>query len=198
MKSEADLQQLLSFVEFTHLAHKVERVARINGMDRYANMVEHSYQLALIAWYLVEKEGLALNKDLVLRYALVHDLVEVYAGDTYFYDSEAAKTKEKREQEALRTLKKTIPEFKELHETISEYEKKNDSESRFVYALDKIIDPLNIYLEGGKLWHEKKITLPMLIEKKVNKVKLNPTVQEYFDTLVEQLKEQEAQLFYAK
>jgi len=198
MASEEDLNKLLSFVEFTHLAHKVERVARINGMDRYANTVEHSYQLALIAWYIIEKEKLQLDTNLVLRYALVHDLVEVYAGDTYFYDLEAAKTKEKREEDARQTLQETIPDFTELHTIIEEYEKKETPESHFVYAVDKIIDPLNIYLEDGKLWKEKKVTLSMLLKNKTEKVKSDPTATKYFDTLVLELKKREAELFYSK
>lgn len=141
------LDQLLDFVRFTHAAHKVERVARIPGTDRSATMVEHSYQLTLLAWFLIDSCKLTLDKDKVIRYALVHDLVETYAGDTYFYDTAGEATKDKREKEAQDRIEREYPQFGDLHETIKEYEKHSDAESRFVYALDKLIDPLTSTLK---------------------------------------------------
>jgi putative hydrolase of HD superfamily len=189
------LKELLQFVHFTHLTHKVERVARIPGETRYANTVEHSYQLTMLAWYLVEKEKLQLNKDLVIKYALVHDIVETFAGDTYFYDKEARKTKEKREHEAQARIEKEFPDFLDLYTLIQAYENKNDAESRFVYALDKLIDPLNIYMEKGKLWHEKNITLESLLKNKTEKIQTDATVSKYFEQLVCLLRKEEDVLF---
>jgi putative hydrolase of HD superfamily len=192
------LDSLLQFVHFTHLTHKVERVAHIPGETRYANTVEHSYQLTLLAWYLIEKEKLPLNKDLVIKYALVHDLVETYAGDTFIYDMEHKETKVQREHEAQERMASEFPEFPELHACIQAYETKSDPESRFVYALDKIIDPINIYMDNGKIWHEKKITLQALLHYKTEKISVDPTVAKYFAELVTLLKEKEDILFPPK
>jgi putative hydrolase of HD superfamily len=189
------LESLLQFARFTHLTHKVERVARIPGETRYANTVEHSYQLTLFAWYLIEKEKLSLNRDLVIKYALVHDLVETYAGDTYIYDTVAKETKEEREHEAQQRIASEFPEFGDLHTHIKAYEAREDPESCFVYALDKIIDPINIYLDDGKLWHEKNITLTSVLENKIKKVEIDPTISKYFSELVKIFKEKEAFLF---
>ncbi len=189
------LEQLLDFVRFTHLTHQVERVARIPGTSRYANTVEHSYQLTLIAWYMIETEGLSLDRDLVIRYALVHDLVETYAGDTYFYDTRAEATKREREHAALERIRQEFPGFDALTHLIEGYEAQADAESRFVYALDKLIDPLNIYLEDGRLWREKGVTLAMLLAKKEKKVRSNETVTRYFAELKALLEEREHELF---
>ena len=189
------LDNLLDFVRFTHLTHKVERVARTPGTERPATIVEHSYQLTMLAWFLIDKEELRLNKELVLKFALIHDLVETYAGDTYLYDAKAAQTKKKREQEAQARIRSEFPSWDELHTLIEQYEERTTKEAQFVYALDKLIDPINIFLENGKLWHEKGVTLPMLLEKKTGKVDLDPTVKKYFDLLVEQLKKKEEVLF---
>jgi putative hydrolases of HD superfamily len=187
--------QLLDFVRFTHLTHKVGRVARISGTDRMATVVEHSYQLTLLTWYLIDTEKLELDRDLVIKYALIHDLVETYAGDTYFYDEKAERTKHEREQAALVRIKHEFPDFEALTTLITRYEKLEDPESCFVYALDKLIDPLNIYLEDGKLWHEKGVTLPMLLAKKEEKVQADPTVARYFSELKELLLAREQELF---
>ena len=189
-------ETLLDFFRFTHDAHKIERVARIPGEKRYATMVEHSWQLALFAWYIIENEKLQLNKEKVLMYALVHDLVETYAGDTYLYDPEGLKTKEIREHEALMRIKSERQDFEALGEYIAAYEKRADAESKFVYALDKLIDPINIYLEDGLLWQEKEITLAMIVEKKQGKVTMDPTVAALFAMVVAKLKEREPELFY--
>lgn len=195
--STHNLERLLDFVRLTHLAHKVERVARIPGTKRCANMVEHSWQLTLLAWYLIEHEKLALDTNLVLRYSLVHDVVETYAGDTYFYDAAAEETKHEREAAALVRLQESFPDFPSLYETIARYEERTDPESRFVYALDKLIDPLNIYLENGLLWREKGVTLDMLLAKKEEKVRHDPTVLRYYNDLKALLIENEVHLFPA-
>lgn len=189
------LESLLQFVRFTHLTHKVERVARIPGETRYANTVEHSYQLTLLAWYLIEKENLPLNKDLVIKYALVHDLVETYAGDTYAHGTEGKETKAQREHEAQERIAKEFPEFSDLHECIQVYETKQDPESRFVYALDKLVDPINIYLEDGKLWHEKGVVLQEVLDYKTEKISIDPIISKYFSELVILLHKKEDILF---
>ena len=61
---------------------------------------------------------------------------------------------------------KEFKEFDDLHILIEQYEKKQDAESRFVYALDKIQPVLNIYTDNGRTWREKNITLQMIIDNK--------------------------------
>ena len=190
-----DIESLLQFTAFTHQTHKVERVARINGMNRYANTVEHSYQLTLLAWYLIEKEKLPLDKDLVIKYALVHDVVETYAGETYIHDKKARATKEKREHEAQVRIESEFPEFPDMHTLIKSYEAKEDAESNFVYALDKLIDPINIYIENGKLWHEKQICLQDVLDSKTEKIHVDKTVNKYYEQLVVLLRKNESTLF---
>lgn len=192
------LDNLLKFVSLTHKSHKVDRVARIPGTKRAANMVEHSWQLAMLAWYVVDTENLPLNKELLLKYALAHDLVETYAGDTYFYDEEGLATKDQREREALEKIAADHAEFKDLTQTITAYEQKADAESKFLYALDKIIDPLNIYLEDGLLWRENGITLKMLLAKKLPKISTDPYVQKLFSEFQERLEKRKHELFAQK
>jgi putative hydrolase of HD superfamily len=79
------LSELLNFSKILNAFQKVERVVRVPQSEKRENDVEHSYQLAMLAWYLADSNGLSLDKNLLLRYALVHDFVEVYAGDTPVY-----------------------------------------------------------------------------------------------------------------
>ena len=71
-----------------------------------------------------------------------------------------------------------------MTDLITQYEKREDEESRFIYALDKVVAPINIYLDGGKLWKVKGVTFDELLEQKTPKVAEHPEVKKYFDQLV--------------
>ena len=192
------LQQALKFADMLNRFRLVERMILVNGGEhRQENDVEHSYQLAMLAWYIVDSRKLDLDVDLVLRYAVVHDLVEVYAGDTYTYsaDAENIASKESREADALERLRQEFAEFPDLFECIDRYEKKMDRESCFVYALDKIHPIINTYLDSGRRWKELDITVDVLYEDKKAKVMLSPEIEPYFSEIMRVLREEERDLF---
>lgn len=191
------LTDLLSFARMLNDFRRIERVVRSNGEDRWENDVEHSYHLAMLAWYIVSTEKLDLNPAKVLRYGLIHDLVEVYAGDTYLYSADQAHvaSKQSREKEAGERLAKEFPDFTELHEAIGVYEERGDAESRFIYALDKLQPMINIYLDNGRTWIEKKVKFAMIDEAKADKIKLSPEVKVYYDSLMNLIEARREELF---
>lgn len=190
------LAPLLEFVKFTHLFQKIDRVVLVNGEQEWENDSEHSFQLALTAWYIVEHANLDLDLGNVIRMALVHDLVEAYAGDTFIYDKpKVLATKEKREKEALERIKGNFPSFSSLHQLIEEYEAKQTRESRFVYALDKLLPILNIYTDGGRTWHQEGITLNQLLGAKTDKISLSPEVVPFYKEMVAILRQHSSRLF---
>ena len=90
-----------NFARFVALTHKVQGVKRTNlapDGERRENDAEHSFQVAMVAWYLVDALNLKLNRVRLLQYALVHDIAEVYAEDIDPHYSlkhkRAAKTKQ--------------------------------------------------------------------------------------------------------
>ena len=78
--------QLLDFVKFTEEFRAVARYEGSKLGKKIETSNEHSYQVAMVAWFLIEQDNLKLNRELCLMYAMVHDLVEVYAGDTFIYN----------------------------------------------------------------------------------------------------------------
>lgn len=192
-----ELPNILNFVRLLNRFREVERVTHSSGGDRRENDVEHSYQLAMLAWYIISTSNLNLNKDLVIQYALIHDLVEVYAGDTYIYseDSELKESKIEREKQSLIRLEKEFSEFPDIFSLIKKYEEREDKESKFIYALDKIEPVLNIYTNGGRTWKEKKITIEMLVANKKEKVKEDSEMEKLFEKVIELLREEEQDLF---
>ena len=197
-KFSRKFEQLIDFVNFTHEFREVVRIARSPNSKRYENDAEHSYQLAMVAWFLIEQDKLKLNKKKCLMYTLSHDLVEIYAGDTYIFDKKKVSTQRKREKEALRKIKKRFPSFKSLIKVIEGYEKRKDAESRFVYALDKIITPIQIYLEDGKLWHQHKISYDQVIKHKNTKILVSKNVNKYWQELLQEFTKNKKKLFYSK
>ncbi len=191
------LQKLLEFSKMLNELQAVERVIRVPGSERWENDVEHSYSLAMLAWYIIETEKLALDRGKVFQYALAHDLVEVYAGDTYLFsaDKKFLASKPERERLAAERLAVEFPEVPEMHAAIRGYVTKEDPESRFVYALDKIEPLIKLYLDGGRTWKEKGVTLEMAYESKKDKVALSPEIKKYFDEFMELLRKEEKQLF---
>jgi len=194
-KFSKKFEQLIDLVNFTHEFREVVRVARSPHGKRFENDTEHSYQLAMMAWFLIEQDKLNLNKELCFMYALAHDLVEIYAGDTYIFDKKKVFSQRQREKKALLKIKKRFPYFKNLSKTIEGYEKKRDKESKFIYALDKIITPIQIYLEGGKLWREKNISLEKIFKNKNIKILMSSHVDKYWQELTKELSKNKKKLF---
>ncbi len=194
-----DFDSLLKFITLTHEFQRTKRSIYATGEDRLEHDAEHSYQLGMVAWYLVSSQKLTLNIDRVIKYALVHDLVEVYAGDTPNFGKgvELKADKSKREEEALEKLQKDFPQATDMFELITRYEKRDDAESRFVYALDKFLSSANIYLDEGRSWFKNNVTLQEMIDNKRHRV-IDEHVLVLFDKLVEKARNNEDNLFPKK
>lgn len=176
--AKLSVAQLLKFVKFTHQYQQIERIIFVTNQNRNENDSEHSFQLALLSWYLIASQSLDYDLDQVIKYALIHDLVETYAGDSYFWRNNQEKdNKKEREAKSLAKINKILPEFFDLTSLISQYEKQGDREAEFVYALDKMIPVLNIYLDKGRSWHRDKVKFDM-IRAKDEKIKINNDVLE--------------------
>jgi putative hydrolase of HD superfamily len=173
------LQQFNSVDRVTHRQH--------NGRMRQENDTEHSYNLAMTAWFLSPFFP-ELDANLVLRYALVHDLVEVHAGDTYiFADASQLGAKVEREAAAAKQLANEWTDFPDIHHLIEVYETKSTAEARFVYALDKIMPIMLIYIHNGYTWKKEGITLGQLHAVKAKQVALSPEVAPYYNQLYDLL-----------
>jgi putative hydrolase of HD superfamily len=79
------IKNILNFVDFTIKFNQLKRTIFATGEDRLENDSEHSFQLAMVSWYIISTKRLKYNIDKVIQYALVHDLVEIYAGDTFLF-----------------------------------------------------------------------------------------------------------------
>ncbi|OHA08938.1 MAG: hypothetical protein A3A44_00045 [Candidatus Sungbacteria bacterium RIFCSPLOWO2_01_FULL_60_25] len=188
------MESLLKFLDLIHSLQLVRRAVLARGEDRHENDLEHSYQLAMAGRYVATSERLTLDRDRILRYALAHDVVETYAGDTPTYGGNHQE-QARREADAIARIRQEFPEFDELHEAIDGYERREDPESKFVFALDKLLPVLNNYLDGGRNWKSNGITLAMLMDHKAGRISTSPEIKKHYDAVLEKIRESERELF---
>lgn len=180
----ADLQQLIA--DFA----SIDRTLNLANKSRFENDVDHSFGLALTAWFLAQKIAPDLNLQEVFKYALAHDIVEIHAGDTFLFGpSEYLASKSDRENAALERLATEWPDFPELIEYARGYKEHRDEEAKFVYALDKLLPILMVNLgEKSVFWNRHKITKETLIEKK-KRIKVSKYMKPYYDELIKLLED---------
>ena len=148
------LEQQISFVlEIDKLKHIYRQNLVVDG-SRRENDVEHSWHLAVMALILKEYAAVPVDLTKVLKMVLLHDLVEVDAGDTFCYDAVAGLDKEEREMKAAERLYGLLPpdqetEFLTLWE---EFEAKETPEAKFAACLDRMQPLLNNYHTAGGTW----------------------------------------------
>lgn len=180
---------LLSFISFTHDIRKVKRAMWVLDDEQFENDSEHSFQIAIVALYVIEQNNLKLDPYRCMALAIVHDILEVHSGDTHIYGKRSdLDSKKAREAAAIAKLKEDWPQLMRMHELIDEYENKKTEESKFIYALDKLVPMLNNYLDNGRNWKREHITLDRITSAKSGKIELDATVFAYYQDMVALMK----------
>jgi len=159
-------QQIRFIVEIDKLKTVYRRTYLINE-NRKENTAEHSWHIAVMAMVLVEYANEPIDITRVLKMALIHDIVEIDAGDTFVYDIEAELNKAERERVAADRLFALLPEDQaiEFRQLWNEFETRSTADSRFAAALDRMIPQLHNYYTGGGSWKEHMITHDRVIAK---------------------------------
>ncbi len=130
------------------------------------NDVEHSYSVALLCWYLHEKLNLKLDLGKLMKYALIHDFVEVYAGDVNAYASkQERKQKVENEAIALERLTNELELFTGMTTLLKSYEEKGDEESKFVWTVDKMQALILADMDGWRPYKKLDISYDSFLKK---------------------------------
>lgn len=135
---------------------------------RRENDAEHSWHLCLMAIVLAEHAaGTGLDLLRVLRMLVVHDLVEIDAGDTFAYDNSGNADKLQRESAAADRIFALLPDEQErkLRDLWQEFEARSTPEARYAAALDRLQPILLNYHSGGVAWKRHSITRQQVIER---------------------------------
>jgi putative hydrolases of HD superfamily len=164
--SDDGIEAALAFFMEADRLKSVERRNHLADGSRRENTAEHSWHLGIAALVLAPFAAEPVDVGTAVAMALVHDIVEIDAGDTFAYDeAEGAATKQAREEEAADRLFGLLPaatgqRFRALWD---EYERGDTAEARFVMAIDRMAPMLLNLAEGASTWREHGITRSRVI-----------------------------------
>mgnify|MGYP005740293917 FL=1 len=153
-------QQLALLMELDQLKSVLRRTRVKSADGRLENSAEHSWHVALMAILMEEHANEPVDIDRVVKMLLLHDIVEIDAGDTFVYDVAASAVQEEKELAAAQRLFAMLPEEqgKELLELWLEFERAESADAKFGKALDRIIPMLLNYHNNGQSWQEYGVT----------------------------------------
>lgn len=136
------------------------RQTHLSGHGRNENDAEHAWHMAIMAYLLREYANEKIDITRVMLMCLIHDIVEIEAGDTYAYDTENLKTQKAREDAAKEKLYSMLPEDQkqELIALFDEFEAGETAESRYAHAMDNLQPLLLNNSNDGGDWKEHGVT----------------------------------------
>jgi putative hydrolase of HD superfamily len=167
MEHDRLTRQIAFIVEIDKLK-KVTRQTILTDRSRHENDAEHSWHLATMALLLGHyAQDASLDLFRVVKMVLIHDLVEIDAGDTYCYDDTAREDQTAREKRAAQRIFALLPDdqAEEFHELWTEFEIRHTPEARFAAALDCLQPLLHNYHTDGTMWKVHGIQSGQVLER---------------------------------
>ena len=184
------LNKILSFLKKIEKYKLIEREMYCSDLKRRESDAEHSWHLAMFIFLFKKDLPRNLDLDKMFKLALIHDLVEIYAGDTFTFDKLNRKTKYERESAAAKKLFSELPTdlSKEFMELFEEYETLNTKEAKIIKSFDKIQPILQNLCSEGKSWKKHKIKYKNIEEVKHVYMVHNKLIFEIYRKLLNQAK----------
>lgn len=162
---DSRLSQQIDFIlEIDRLKGVLRRSPLLDG-SRRENSAEHSWHLALMALLLAEHANAPVDIGRVVKMVLIHDLVEIDAGDTFLYDEDGNDTKAARERQAAQRIFGLLPpdQGDEMKALWREFEARQTADARFAAALDRLIPLLHNYHNQGGPWQANGVSRDQVI-----------------------------------
>lgn len=156
------LMDQLAFILEVEKLKTILRRTLLLDRSRVENDAEHTWQLALMAAVLCEHSREPVDTLRVLKMLLIHDIVEIDAGDTFAYDPIAASSQAERELKAADRIFTLLPndQAEEFRALWDEFESKTSAESRFANAMDRLQPLLHNFFTNGGTWQTAGVTSP--------------------------------------
>ena len=184
------MERLQKQMEFILEVDKVKQIVRqtyLTDGSRKENDAEHSWHLALMAVLLKEYANEEVNLEKVIPMVLIHDLVEIDAGDTYAYDRAGLVTQRERETKAADRIFGMLPEnqgrrFRDLWEEFEAYE---TAEAKFAHVLDNCQPLILNDASGGKSWKEHTVHKSQIYKRNEHTAEGSRKIWEYMKQLID-------------
>ncbi|WP_028579011.1 HD domain-containing protein [Desulfogranum japonicum] len=188
--TETDHVSLGQQLEFLLELEKLKSIFRrsyILDTDRWENDAEHSWQLAVMAIILSEHANEEIQPSHVMKMVLLHDIVEIDAGDTFCYDEKGHTDKADRELRAAKRIFGILPpeQQKECFQLWQEFERGETREAKFANALDRLMPLMLNYYSQGKSWKKHGIRKQQVIDRNKHIAKGSTILWDFASTLID-------------
>ena len=160
LEKDNRFQKQLGFIREIDKEKQIFRQTYVSDATRKENDAEHAWHMAIMAYLLREYANEAVDIGKVMLMCLIHDVVEIDAGDTYAYDTESLKTQKAREDAAKERIFSLLPDDQkaELIALFDEFEAYETPESKFAHVMDNLQPLLLNNSNGGSDWREHAVT----------------------------------------
>jgi len=182
------LKKQLAFALEIDKEKNIFRQTHLSGHGRNENDAEHAWHMAIMAYVLREYSNEKIDVAKVMLMCLIHDIVEIDAGDTYAYDAENLKTQKAREDAAKERIFSLLPDEQkeELIALFDEFEAFETPESKFAHAMDNLQPLMLNNSNGGADWKEHEVTAQQVYGRQ-SKTRLgSETLFEVVDSIIQQ------------
>ena len=182
------LKKQLAFALEIDKEKNIFRQTHLSGHGRNENDAEHAWHMAIMAYVLREYSNEKIDVAKVMLMCLIHDIVEIDAGDTYAYDAEKLKTQTAREDAAKERIFSLLPDEQkeELIALFDEFEAFETPESKFAHAMDNLQPLMLNNSNGGADGKEHEVTAQQVYGRQ-SKTRLgSETLFEVVDSIIQQ------------
>ena len=180
-------EKQIAFILEADKEKNILRQTHISGHTRQENDAEHAWHMALMMFLLREyaKEPFDLARAMMM--AIIHDIVEIDAGDTYAYDEVAKQSQKEREEKAAERIFGLLPDDQreELFALFSEFEEGKTPEARFACAMDRLQPLLLNDINGGIEWKKHGVTQEQVIKRQEKTQEASPSLWAFSKTIID-------------
>ena len=179
-------EKQLAFILEADKEKNILRQTHLSGNGRRENDAEHAWHMAMMIYLLKEYANETFDVTKAMMMALIHDIVEIDAGDTYAYDTQALKTQKEREERAAERIFGMLPDDQrdELRALFEEFEAGKSAEARFVKAMDNFQPLLLNNSNGGADWREHKVTRTKVVGRQRSSIYGSEDIWKYTEELI--------------
>ena len=179
-------EKQLAFILEADKEKNILRQTHLSGHGRRENDAEHAWHMAIMIYLLKEYANESFDIAKAMMMALIHDIVEIDAGDTYAYDTKALETQKEREEKAAERIFGMLPEDQrdELRALFEEFESGETSEARFAKVMDNFQPLLLNNSNGGADWRKLKVTKSKVVGRQQSSALGSKKIWEYTENLI--------------
>jgi putative hydrolase of HD superfamily len=187
MLSEKLLKQI-DFIKEIDKIKYIQRKTKLFNSDRNENDAEHSWHLAVMAIVLAEHSDTAIDVLKVVKMVLIHDIVEIDAGDTFIYDTQKNHSNTDEERLAANRIFGLLPheQAEEFIKIWEEFEAGETNEAKFAKAMDRLEPLLQNTSNNGGTWSEFGVTYDKVYEKKIAIKEGSSSIWNYAEKLIDE------------